>query len=308
MFGLCCSVPGGRFSAVPSHQEDDEHSFRRCVLHRNRHGRRRRGLRGLAALLLGVSSLSALAAVHRWNQSFVLREVDAPLDHWASSVQKPWYALTCPKFSSLGRDSDPDPTLLDPIPIWMISARPFSQVASVLSSWTEQGFNVELVNTTEWSTNHAKAEAVESCQRPSFGARLFSVYRRALSERFLSNASTTARYTHAVLLEDDARLVDGTALRRELGWAVSHNVDYYSFFAVGSDDNDATTAPIRSCVYDHGTVAQVLSRRFAERLVHHVDRKSLCRLPIDLWIAKHGPWYVTRQKLVEHVGTRLHLP
>lgn len=246
----------------------------------------------LFAVLLGFSSLYSLVSLYLWNQSFIQQEREAPLDHWAATLQKPWFALTCPHIPPPNAE---DISSTSNVPFLMISARPKEEVEPVWQSWTQQGIPVHLVKTHDWSVAFVNTQ--EGCQRrKSFGSRLFAIYQRVLREYLLLNYTAS----HVVVLEDDAVLVNGTsqAFLQELAWVVSTNLDYYSFYSV---DNT-------SCVYNFGTQAQVFSKHFAERIVHEVDRESFCRLPIDMWIAKQGPWYVTRQKLVEHVGTRLQLP
>lgn len=247
--------------------------------------RPRRSLVSVSAAL-GFVFFYICASLRTWHEGFVREERESPLDHWASAVQQPAYGLFCPKIPNQATTSSTE------VPMLMISARPYEQVDHVLHSWTDAGLPVQLVNTTEWSLSYVNTK----CRRQTFGSRLFAVYQRLFQEVLLNR---TMDSSHVVVLEDDTLLKDGDALRKEITWAVSHNVDYYSLYA---------TPNSKSCVYSHGTVAQVISRRFAARLVRDVDPVSFCRLPIDLWISTHGPFYVTVHQLVEHVGKRLQLP
>jgi hypothetical protein len=246
--------------------------------------RSKRSLVSVSAAL-GLAFFYTCASLRMWHEGFVLEERESPLDHWAAAVQKPVYGLFCPSIPNQATNSSTE------VPMFMISARPYDQVDHVLRSWTDAGFLVKLVNTTEWSLSYVNTK----CRRQTFGSRLFAVYQRLFQEVLLNHTTGS----HVVVLEDDALLRNGDALRREISWAISHNVDYYSLYAAPNS---------KSCIYSHGTVAQVISRRFAAQLVRDVDPVSFCRLPIDLWISTHGPFYVTVHQLVEHVGKRLHLP
>jgi hypothetical protein len=236
---------------------------------------------------LGFAFFYACASLYMWHEGFVRDERESPLDHWATAVKKPFYGLLCPSIPNQATNLSAD------VPTFMISARPYNQVDYVLHSWTDAGLPVQLVNTTEWSLSYVNTK----CRRQTFGSRLFAVYQRLLQEVLLFNR--TMESSHVVVLEDDTLLKDADGLRREINWAISHNVDYYSLYATPNSE---------SCIYSYGTNAQVMSRRFAARLVQDVDPISFCRLPIDIWISTHGPFYVTERQLVEHVGKRFHVP
>ena len=168
----------------------------------------------------------------------------------------------------------------------MISARPMIQVVKVLNSWTKEGFLVKIQSTLNISRNFQD----DRCPlKNQWAVRLFSVYHQVFREALQNYPSNS----HFVFLEDDARLDDGVGLREELTYAIDQNLDYYSFFYHGND----------SCLYSSGTVSQVISREMIEKLLQ-IDTKSFCRLPIDMYIAKIGPWFETQRQLVTHIGKR----
>lgn len=102
--------------------------------------------------------------------------------------------------------------------------------------------------------------------------------------------------THVVVLEDDVKLLARDALLSELEWAVMHDLDYYSFFRNTNN----------TCIYNFGAVAQVMSRRLVQTILE-AGNDSFCRLPLDMFVAQQGPWYVTQRDLVQHVGKRVQI-
>jgi len=232
----------------------------------------------LGCLLYSINSL------YEWNRSFIRRQKEAPLDHLLSVWQQPLYAFSCPDIPVI--DYENDHLLLSPI--IMISARPPEQVQPILDSWQQGGMNVTLFSTKKVSEDYTNTK----CQQYTWASRLFAVY-QLVFDRTLSQYPSSA---HFVLLEDDVLLLDPKGLRAEVHWAVRQNLDYYSLFA--------TDESKKACVYNYGAVAQVMSRSMMERLLS-VDTDRFCRLPIDMYIAQQGPWYVTRRSLVKHVGKRL---
>jgi GR25 family glycosyltransferase involved in LPS biosynthesis len=136
---------------------------------------------------------------------------------------------------------------------------------------------------------------------------------------------------HFVILEDDVVLLDATRFLAELKWAIDHDVGFYSFqlllpeyLAAAKDQVGPTPTPFnaslrdanldmtlsslrqRSCVYQFSTTAQVFGRRLAQQIID-ADTDSFCRLPIDMYIARAGPWYSTVHAVTRHVGKRLSL-
>ena len=106
--------------------------------------------------------------------------------------------------------------------------------------------------------------------------------------------STFPEESHFLIIEDDVILTDGVNFRRELVWAVNHDVDFYSFQPTKS----------KSCVYQYGTNALIVSRKVMLQIIH-ADVDTFCRLPVDMAIARAGPWHVTQKPLTKHIGKRL---
>jgi hypothetical protein len=94
-------------------------------------------------------------------------------------------------------------------------------------------------------------------------------------------------------------------LRHELRLAIErYHFEYYSFTknhpaAADNEDNH------QHCLYRFGTTAQLWSQKMMRKVIYDVDDDTYCRLPIDMYIAQQGPWYVTQRQLVQHVGTRM---
>lgn len=209
----------------------------------------------------------------------MLNELEAPFDHIATMLQKPFYALNCPVIP----DDDNGPMQLTPA--FMVSARPQQKVAVALSTWQQQ-FNVSVVQTRGFSESYVN----ERCRKNSWKSRLFAVY-QYLFKRLLS---TFPEESHFLIIEDDVILTDGVNLRRELVWAVNHDIDFYSFQPTKS----------KSCVYQYGTNALIVSRKVMLQIIH-ADVDTFCRLPVDMAIARAGPWHVTQKPLTKHIGKRL---
>jgi hypothetical protein len=279
-------------------------------------GRRRGNLlpRLLCALILyGIGSL------WYWNQQAIWEEREAPLDHIAAALQTPLYALTCPVIpedpfvdvqaavavANANANTNTNRTLS--IPFAMISARPTAQVQPVFQSWSKCIPSIQLVSTLHISRTYQNTRC--HIQRHSWASRLFAVYqdvfRRLLQEY--------PDQQHFVTIEDDTVLLNATRLYQELHWAVTHNVGYYSFtstsLASSDSDSDVTSSsssssPSPSCIYEYGATAQLISRRLMQSVVA-ADDDSFCRLPIDMFIARAGPWYVTTERITKHIGKRL---
>lgn len=214
-----------------------------------------------------------LCSLYLWNQSYVIQSSEAPLDHLTSTLWKPYYqhVLGCPDM-----EQSIHPTTS--IPFYMLSARPKHLVDPVLATY-QKHFNVSLYNTTKLSrdyTNH--------CQTPTFKSRLFGVYQVFLRDILAD---------YVVTVEDDVKLLNGEQFQRELSIAIANGYEYYSF-----------TKNAKNCIYQFGTTAQLWSRTFIERRILQAPNDIVCRLPIDMYIAQLGPWYVTQHQLVQHVGTK----
>jgi hypothetical protein len=194
-------------------------------------------------------------------------------------LQKPFYALNCPIIP----DDDNGPMQLPPA--FMVSARSQQEVAAALSTWQQQ-FNVSVVQTRSFSKSYVN----ERCRKYSWKSRLFAVY-QFIFKRLLS---LHPEESHFVIIEDDVVLKDGVNLRRELVWAINHDIDFYSFQPTKS----------KSCVYHYGTNALIVSRKVMHQIID-ADVDTFCRLPVDMAIARAGPWHVTRKPLTQHIGKRL---
>jgi hypothetical protein len=251
-----------------------------------------------------------MIAVYQWNQSYIDESLEAPLDHFQSTLWKPFYHLAgCPDMNATTIENDGRVVdIMDTVPMIMISARPYHLVAPVLQTWTDANFNLQLFNTTALSraadTNDTRCHGHrviknqgEGAAAASFKSRLFGIYQRVLEQY--------ATYDYIVTVEDDVRLIDGDGLRHELRLAVMrYHFEYYSFTKnhpdAADDDNDN-----QHCLYRFGTTAQLWSQKMMHKVIHDVDDDTYCRLPIDMYIAQQGPWYVTQRQLVQHVGTRM---
>lgn len=225
----------------------------------------------------------AWSGLYSWNHSFVLSQQEAPLDHIYVTIQKPWQ--TCIPATVMKTTTPPDNLASIEVPFYMISARPRGQVQPILKTW-QASFQIELVATHNVSSTYRNTKCLEL----TFKSRLFAVYQHILAWALRMNPDAS----HFVIIEDDTRLLDGLGLLDELQWAVGQNLDYYSFHSTNS----------KSCLYEWGTQAQVFSRLLMRRILD-VDDTTFCRLPIDMYIAQQGPWYVTQRPLVQHVGKRL---
>ena len=222
---------------------------------RRRRQPRRRCPIGIVLLLLAAvaTSLSSLiAVVYQWNQSYVDESLEAPLDHFQSTLWKPFYHLVgCPDMNITIASSTTTTTkndgsvvrdIMDTIPMIMISARPDHIVAPVLQTWTDANFRLQLFNTTTLSraAYHNDTRCHGRVVRnqgeggaTSFKSRLFGIYQRVL-EQYENN------YDYIVTVEDDVRLVDGDGLRHELRLAVErYHFEYYSFTKNHPDPDDA---------------------------------------------------------------------
>jgi hypothetical protein len=239
-----------------------------------------------------------IANVAHWNYSFIQREDEAPLDHLYTSLIKPFY-YACPTIEG-NPTSNTTTHQYPPPPVVMISARPPPEVAPVLSSW-EPFFHPTLYQTANFSRSFENTR----CRQAAWKSRLFAVYQHVLTHAL----ATWPEARHFVVLEDDVVLLKPVELQRELAWAIQQDLEYYSFFRTSKTDgsNGVSSGGTSSCLYESGTPSQVISRRFAQRILD-ADTDSFCRLPIDMFIAHNGPYYVTQQALVQHVGKRWHAP
>jgi hypothetical protein len=249
--------------------------------------------------------------------------------------------------SSKTRRNRRPPAIEPPIvvPVVMISARPAEQATPVYQTWSQNAVLMDaheryegapqlvfsLVNTADFSRRYQNTK----CAQLTFASRLFAVYQHVLT-RLLNSSSehSTTAPRHFVVLEDDVVLLDATRFLAELKWAMDHDVGFYSFQLLlpeyleaaastkqvgptlthsnaslrgaNLETSSSSSSRQRSCVYQFSTTAQVISRRLAQQIVH-ADTDSFCRLPIDMYIARAGPWYSTVHAVTRHVGQRLSL-
>ena len=82
-----------------------------------------------------------------------------------------------------------------------------------------------------------------------------------------------------------------TCLAREKGF------QFYSLYLTEEQGD--------SCLYQRGTVAFYVNQRFIKTLLEDVKvHNKFCYIPIDMYIAMHGPWYSTRNNIIKHNSTR----
>ena len=263
----------------------------------------RRALRFVVCTILTFVILWVVLPLYWWNDSFVKQESEAPLDHLTANLWKPLYSFTCPTMGGDGSSNSSSTTIStkwhELPPIIMISARPKDQVDPVLKTWTDGGFQVQLISTAAMSRAYRK----QRCQKASFKSRLFGIYLSVMQQQLHQQQPLD----YLVTLEDDVVLVDGDGFREELQYAMQHQLDFYSFHKASSSSPKSRASSGTNCIYQWGTQAQVWSRKMIERTLQ-VDDDAFCRLPIDMYIAQKGPWYVTQRELVRHVGKRFQLP
>lgn len=260
---------------------------------------RRRGK--LLPSLLCTITLYGIGSIWYWNQQAIWEEREAPLDHVAAALQAPLYALTCPVIPEDTVIDATNRTVIDThTPFAMISARPAAQVQPVFQSWSQHVPNIQLVSTLNISRTYRNTR----CHQHTWASQLFAVYQDVFA-RLLTEYPDQQ---HFVTVEDDTVLLNATRLYQELDWAIRHTVGYYSFtstsLALADSDSDLASSP--SCIYKYGATAQLISRRLMQSILNAGD-DSFCRLPIDMFIARAGPWYVTTSRVTKHIGTRLRI-
>jgi hypothetical protein len=257
----------------------------------NRRRRRRRlfhPLQLITCFSLGIFSIGY------WNYLAIWDEREAPLDHLLSIAQKPWQSWNCPKIPKRSMyESDTDITFP---PVIMISARPWEDVAPIFQSWKLFFHNITLFPTRKFSVHYTN----QRCRKSSWKSRLFAVYQHVLSQSLLKDYPTES---YVVIVEDDVRLLDGLEMKHELSWAARQQLEFYSFRATSL----SSLSRSRSCLYEFGMTAVLLSRKLVMKVILGANDDTFCRLPIDMAIARDGPWYVTTQSLTQHIGNRTHV-
>ena len=144
-------------------------------------------------------------------------------------------------------------------------------------------------------------KAIPGCHPFTWENRLFTIYRHVFAQALQEFPNEAA----FVFVEDDVRLTDPDKLRRELCWQVEQEVAHHRshyFFSFFRD----RAGPEHGCIYYYGTQAFLANRAMLEHLIS-LPPKTLCRMPIDLYIKKLGPWYVPDEQYVLHEGTRTRL-
>lgn len=240
-------------------------------------------------------SLLVLMSLLSWNTYYVMQELEAPLDHFWSVVQKPF--VYCPYIPQRLIPQSLDNTTT----FTMISARPWDQVKPVLDSWRNAGVNVIVHSTLEASRNFTNTK----CQHTQWKTRLFALYQglflKLLQERSEQDPDYNRTDPYFCIVEDDLILLDVDGLRSELEWVGSHDQMFYSFHP-----NKRNNTPESSCIYQYGTYAFCLHRILMLDLIN-VPLDTFCRIPIDMAVAQSGPWYTTTRPLTQHIGKRLNV-
>jgi hypothetical protein len=263
---------------------------------RNRLCGRRRGK--CKSSLLCAFSVYGIWSLWYWNQQAIWQQREAPLDHILAVLQTPFYALRCPAIPEDTVIAIDNRTMIDMhSPTFaMISARPAAQVQPVFQSWIKHVPNINLVSTINISRTYRNTR----CQTHTWASQLFAVYQDVFS-RLLEEYPEQQYF---VTVEDDTVLLNATRLYQELDWAVRYNVGYYSFTSTSLAPDLSSLSSL--CVYKYGATAQLISRRLMEAVLT-ADTDSFCRLPIDMFIARAGPWYVTTKRITKHIGKRLRI-
>ena len=212
-----------------------------------------------------------------------LYERESKLDFWYSYPLKPFYALTCPKpHSPYPARPRANQTL------HVISGRSPDQTAPIDLTWTaalESGLTRH-----RWDGNALGSLYANSrCRSSRWEHRLTYIYQSVFTS-LLSESPDDVFF----FVEDDVALLDWGGLRGEMERASWEKRGFFSF----------DPSPGRSeggCVYEFGSVAFAISRGVMANVVN-VGDDLFCRMGVDIMIARWGPWYGTRERVVEHVG------
>lgn len=132
------------------------------------------------------------------------------------------------------------------------------------------------------------------CRKIKWEHRLFAVYQSVFSN-LLTNYPNDPGF---VIVEDDALLRNPHAFVTEVSHAQKLRLEFYSLYRSSLQLNGMGSS---SCVYLHGTVAFYIQRSTMETIVNERRRGQFCRFPIDMYIAKLGPWYATQREIVGHL-------
>lgn len=218
----------------------------------------------------------------------VCRRRECPFHHLKSNLVKPFYKLHCPdssRWSKVNREHDENTSCSNLPSIVMLNARPIEARLNSSLSW--EGQDMFLINTT----NLGRSSLV--CTESSFSNILFQIY----LEIFDVVLKRYPQQDDFIFLEDDAELLDKTQMQVETCLARANGFQFYSLYLTEEQGD--------SCIYQRGTVAFYVNRKFIKRLLEDVriDNK-FCHIPIDMYIAMHGPWYATRKHIIKHNSKR----
>ena len=202
--------------------------------------------------------------------------------HIQSNILKPFYMFSCPKTLLVNPGVNSTCSVL-PLMV-MISARPIEQRLKPIYSW--RNLDLMVFNTTSLDKSAFK------CSKITFSNKLFNIYLYV----FASILETYPNQEDFIFVEDDAELVDGDKLKMESCVARQYQYMFYSLFRTQRQQD--------SCMYQHGTVAFYAKRQFINTLLDSVDARTVCSIPIDMYIAMRGPWYTTSKNIIIHNSKR----
>jgi hypothetical protein len=206
-------------------------------------------------------------------------EKEVPWDHFKSGIQKPFYSKFC-----LSSCVDMP---LPSVHVFMISARQDTTLDSWNSTSQSNSIQTTLLKTLKLSQSY-----INQCQVDKWHNRLFFTYQQ-IFKQLLEDYPKDQGF---IICEDDVLLLDATLLRKNV--CVAQSYQFYSFYRTPSQNG--------SCLYEYGTQAFWIRRELMQQIID-VPKSTFCRLPIDIYISSLGPWYVTKDEVVRHIGIRTNL-
>lgn len=213
---------------------------------------------------------------------------ECPFHHLKSNLVKPLFKLYCPDTSigsQFNRQHDENAPCFNLPSIIMLNARPIED--RLISSLSWEGQDLLLVNTTNLGRSNL------GCADSSWSTILFQIY----LEIFDTVLKRFPEQEDFIFLEDDAELLDKDQMQVETCLAREKGFQFYSLYLTEEQGD--------SCLYQRGTVAFYVNRRFIKTLLEDVKvHNKFCYIPIDMYIAMHGPWYSTRYNIIKHNSTR----
>ena len=192
--------------------------------------------------------------------------------------------FSCPKTSISNNRLDSTCSGL-PI-IIMINARPIEKRIISANSW--RNHDLLFFNTTTLE------KSVYECSEITWENNLFNIYLAV----FATILEKYHKQQDFIIVEDDAELVDAKQMLVESCMARQYQYTFYSFFRTENQED--------SCMYQYGMVSFYVNRQFITTFLDDVDAKTVCYIPIDMYIAMNGPWYGTRNKIIKHDSKRFH--